>query len=162
MSEQRLEQLEKRIQRIEDVEAIKQLKYEYGMAADDNYNPDRLAALFTEDGVWDGGDAVGVHHGREAIRTLFAGVPEMLEFAIHYFMHPVIHVDVNGKNATGRWHMWQPCTLTNGPAVWLAGIEHDEYQKVAGEWLISKIRLEVLFMTPFDEGWQKIRLIEFP
>lgn len=41
------------------IESIKQLEARYCAACaacDDGYDPDRLAALFTEDAVWDGGN----------------------------------------------------------------------------------------------------------
>jgi hypothetical protein len=37
------------------MEAVKQLKYRYCAACDDDYDSDRLAPLFTEDAIWDGG-----------------------------------------------------------------------------------------------------------
>lgn len=162
MDNQRLEQLEKRMQRMEDIEALKSLKYEYGLICDDHYNPDRIVQLFTDDGIWDGGEAVGVHQGHDAIRQLFINIANMIEFAVHYFLQPVIEIEENGNTAVGRWHLWQPSTLKGGSAVWLAGIEYDEYRKVKGKWLISKTKLDVLFMTPFEEGWQKLKMMELP
>ncbi len=55
--------LEKRIQRLEDTEAIKKLKYTYAKALDDGYDPEQVADLFIEDGLWSisgvGGTAKG-------------------------------------------------------------------------------------------------------
>ena len=45
----RLAQLEQRVQALEDVNAIRHLKARYTAYCDDHYNPDGLAALFTED-----------------------------------------------------------------------------------------------------------------
>ena len=50
-----LEELEKRVQVLEDVYAIQNLKAKYCQLADDNYNPEETIKLFTEDGLWDGG-----------------------------------------------------------------------------------------------------------
>ncbi len=38
-----------------DIEQIKQLKHRYCAYCDEQYDPDGIASLFTEDGVWDGG-----------------------------------------------------------------------------------------------------------
>ena len=62
-----LEALERRIRRLEDLEAIKQLKARYAAYCDANYDADALADLFTSDAVWDGG-MLGRSEGREAIR----------------------------------------------------------------------------------------------
>jgi len=43
-----------RLKRLEDIEALQQLKYRYCRAADDNYDGELVASLFTEDGIWDG------------------------------------------------------------------------------------------------------------
>ncbi|MFT5390567.1 MAG: hypothetical protein ACI8PT_000752 [Gammaproteobacteria bacterium] len=50
-----LKSLERRIARIEDLEAIKQLKARYCDVCDDNHNLDRITDIFTEDGIWEGG-----------------------------------------------------------------------------------------------------------
>ena len=46
--------VEARLQRLEDIEAIKQLKALYCAHCDNNYEPDGIAACYTEDAVWDG------------------------------------------------------------------------------------------------------------
>ena len=49
-----LEELAARITRLEDLEAIKQLKARYCEICDDDHNPDRITSVFAEDGVWEG------------------------------------------------------------------------------------------------------------
>ena len=49
----RLAQLEQRVQALEDVNAIRHLQARYAAYCDDQYNPEGLAALFTEDAVWE-------------------------------------------------------------------------------------------------------------
>ena len=49
------QELEKRLQTLEDIEAIKRLKARYCAMCDAGYDSDGLAGLFTEDAVWDGG-----------------------------------------------------------------------------------------------------------
>lgn len=58
--------LAERIDRLEQIEALKQLKYRYCAAVDANYDAAAIAAMFTEDGVWDGAD-LGCYSGRDAI-----------------------------------------------------------------------------------------------
>ena len=65
--EHRPRDVEQRLQMVEDVEAIKKLKYQYCAYCDDNYNADWIANLFTEDAIWEGG-TFGRYEGREAIR----------------------------------------------------------------------------------------------
>ena len=46
------ETLEQRITRLEDLEAIKQLKSRYCEICDDNHNQELITTIFTEDGIW--------------------------------------------------------------------------------------------------------------
>ena len=50
-----LNELARKVQMLDDLEATKRLKHQYCAYCDDNYNPDRIADLFVEDAVWDGG-----------------------------------------------------------------------------------------------------------
>ena len=94
------EDLERRIQVLEDIEAIKKLKHSYCAYCDDQYDADALADLFVEDAVWDGRER-GRNDGREAIRAFFRNAPNRLPFAIHMVLNPIIEVD--GDRATGIW-----------------------------------------------------------
>ena len=65
--------IEARLRRLEDIEAIKQLKALYCKFCDDGYDADGIAGIFTEQGIWDGGKTFGVANGREEIRRHFIG-----------------------------------------------------------------------------------------
>ena len=84
-----LSELEKRITRLEDIEAIKQLKARYCDICDDLHNPDRIASVFAEDGIWEGGE-FGQAKGHEAIRHLFSGFRDQFSFSQHNIMNPII------------------------------------------------------------------------
>ena len=43
-----------KIQRLEDIEAIRNLKAKYCAFCDDGYDADGIASLFVDDGIWDG------------------------------------------------------------------------------------------------------------
>jgi ketosteroid isomerase-like protein len=146
-----LEDLEKRVRRLEDIEAIRELKARYCAYCDDGYDPDGLASLFTEDAVWDGGQ-LGRFEGKEAIRKFFRGTSRRVSFAIHNVMNPIITVD--GDRASGRWYLLQPLTFAEGPrAAWLAARYSDEYVRIGGEWKFRNVKIDLSFMTPYDEGW---------
>lgn len=152
--------LEARIQRLEDIETIKQLKARYCERCDANYDADGLAALFTEDAIWDGGKTFGVATGREAIRTHFSGASKRVTIARHQVMNPII--DVDGDAAKGHWLLFQPCTNATREgedAMWLAATYADTYRRVDGVWLISGMTIDVAFFTPFDKGWVAERFL---
>ena len=148
-----LEDLERRVRALEDVEAIKQLKTRYCAYCDDSYNADGIAGLFVEDAVWDGGIR-GRAEGREEIRDFFIRAPQRLPFAIHMVMNPII--EVSGDEASGTWYLFQPCTFAEGnQAVWGSARYDEEYVRVDGEWKFKNLKLTSFFWTPFDQGWVK-------
>ena len=152
-----LEDLERRLRVLEDIEAIKKLKARYCAYCDNNYDADGIAALFTEDAVWDGGN-FGRYEGREAIRTFFRGAPQIFPFAIHQVMNPIIEVE--GEQAKGQWYLFQPATLAEGnQAVWLAARYEEEYVKVESEWKFKRLKVFPSFLTPYDQGWVKKRFV---
>jgi len=68
-----LAELERRLTRLEDIEAIKQLKARYCEICDDDHNPDRITSVFAEDGIWEGAE-FGTANGHANIRKLFEWV----------------------------------------------------------------------------------------
>lgn len=151
---------ETRLRRLEDIEAIKQLKAEYCALCDDGYDPDKLAALFTAEAVWDGGATFGVARGREGIRRHFSGAAERITVARHQVMNPIVTVD--GDEATGHWLLFQPCTNAgrdSEEAVWLAATYADTYERHGDGWLISGTAIDVAFFTSFDRGWVDQRFL---
>ena len=117
MNEKQLKALEKRIQVLEDIEAIKDLKARYAAVCDDKYNPEKGIKLFTQDGIWNGGKDFGIHKGRKAIKKFFEGVAQNIVFAVHFFLQPTIKISKDGKTATGKWYLWQACTFKGGAGV---------------------------------------------
>ena len=147
-----------RLTRLEDIEEIKQLKARYCAYCDDGYDPNGIAALFTEDGIWDGGRTFGKREGRDAIHRHFEAASQRISIARHQVMNPIITID--GDEATADWLLFQPCTITgeegeHDQALWLAATYHDQYRRVEGTWMISAMVIDVAFFTPFDTGWAK-------
>ncbi len=147
--------IEERLKRIEDIEAIKQLKARYAAFCDDNYNPEGIASLFIEDGIWDGGD-LGKAEGHAAIVKFFQAAPSAFSFAIHNVMNPIIEVD--GDLASGRWYLLQPLTRKsrNGEtAMWLAGRYEDDYVRVGNQWKFKRLKFITRFLARYDKGWAR-------
>ena len=154
-----------RLARCESVLAIQELKARYGELVDLRYSrgrvlagpelssvADRVAALFTPDGAWDGGPGLGRVVGRDAIAARL-GQPT-LDFGRHFFVNPRIAVDRN--RATGRWDVLSPCRRVDGSSYWMVGYEDDEYEMVDGAWLFSSMKLTTVVMTPVGEAWSEI------
>ena len=156
--------LEARIERLEAEEEIRRLKARYGALVDARYGPDgplpraeiepiasEIAGLFSEEAVWDGGAALGLCRGRDAIRERF--LEPTLRFSWHYFVKP--HIEVEGARARGSWDLLAPCTTRDGVARWMVGVEDDEYARVDGRWLHTSMKLRVVLFAPHSEGWAR-------
>jgi hypothetical protein len=147
-----LEDLASRITRLEDLEAIKQLKARYCEICDDDHNPDRITSVFTEDGIWEG-RGIGKAEGHAAIRELFARFQKMMSYTQHMVMNPII--EVNGDQAKGVWYFFGPFTFReNNQAKWQAARYREDYVKVNGEWKIKHLRVKGPGMSAdYETGW---------
>ena len=145
--------LDERIQRLEEIEAIRKLKIVYAQHCDNNYDPEALAPLFTEDAVWEMGP-LGRFEGRQAIHDFFADVSKRFTFALHYMCGPVIDLDPSGTEASGTWYIWETATI-DGVAMFVAATYEDRYRKEDGVWKFSRVKVNPAFMTPYEDGWVK-------
>ena len=137
--------LEDRIRRLEDIEAIKQLKARYCDVCDDMHNPERIGSLFAEDGIWESPD-FGQAHGPAEIRKLFEGFRDTFSFSQHNIMNPIIEVD--GERATGVWYIMGPWTQSaDDRAIWMTARYDDDYVKIGGEWKYQHLRARVRMVS---------------
>lgn len=146
---------------LKDIEDIRRLKHRYATLCDANYDPDGLAALFTEDGQWNGG-AFGTHHGRDEIHAFFTRCGRDVEFAVHYMLNDAI--DVSGDTAKGSWYLWQIMTMNTDPlaSYWLSASYDDTYVRRDGVWMKHICNLNILMFTPYGEGPAINRLAPSP
>lgn len=160
--------LEQRLRRVEDYEAIRGLKAFYAHCADTKYTADhqrkpqeeidaltrRQVAVFTEDGIWDGGPQFGVRRGREEIYRHLRATG--WSFALHYFMSPAI--DLHEDTAHASWMLWQPCTLTEGNrAMLMSAVTEDDYIRTPDGWRMERMVFTLKFITPANEPWSARR-----
>jgi hypothetical protein len=147
-------EFEARLTRMEDIEAIKQLKALYCEICDDDHNPDRIVTIFTEDGVWEG-RGIGTATGHAEIRALFERFQKMMSFSQHMTMNP--RIEVNGERAKGTWYFFGPFTFReNNQAKWQATRYHEDYAKVNGVWKIKHLRIRGPGMSAnYETGWAR-------
>jgi hypothetical protein len=151
--------LEARLDRLEDIEAIKALKFRYARLCDNAYEPDGLAALFMPDAVWES-PAFGRYRGRAEIREFFAGVSSSMVWSVHYLLSPVIDVAADGTTAHGSWYILTLATMSRAgspgqDSVIVSGISDERFTRVDGEWLIEYMNVDIFQMSNLDEGWAK-------
>jgi hypothetical protein len=127
-----------RIQRIEDVEAIKRVLLTYGRALD-ALDLDTYASLFAANGEWSGGlgTAIGGPAGVLAFmkKNLGGGGPRPEGAPRSYHLMSNFVIDVDGDRATSwsRWSFVRPGT-ENNPAISIYGIYEDTLIRENGTW----------------------------
>lgn len=146
-----IEQLAVKVDRLESIEAIKSMKAKYCAYCDDGYDPEGIASLFLEDGVWDAGPAFGRYEGREAIKGFFRGISENIVFAAHLTLNPQLEVD--GDQGRGRWRILMPATLKGDQAAWLLATYDEEYARKDGQWYFRSLKADIQFFSPYEKGW---------
>lgn len=135
-----------RLQRMEDVEAIKQLKAEYCAACDADHDPALVGPLFVEDAVW---EASGITRaeGRPAIEKYMGDLRATgrIRNSAHNVFNP--RIAVNGDEATGHWRLLMLYTANAGDGE----IEHhriigwyrERYVRHEGQWRYASLYCEV-------------------
>lgn len=157
----KIDELQATIQKLNDVNDLKQLKARYCHLVDSN-DWDELETLWTEDAVCDYG-FFGAFNGREdIINGFFRGlVANASSFSAHMIHNPIIEVD--GDSASACWYVTAHTTLQpHSQAIWMMGLYHDQYKRIDGEWKISSLKVDFKYFTPFEEGWAKTPIWEMP
>jgi hypothetical protein len=130
-----LEEMEKRLRVLEDIEAIKQLhrKYVYALASQ---QWDDMLDCFAEDAttdIW----THGLRRGKKEIGELFNSFDgRILPTHGHLVTQPVISVD--GDTAEGYWILY--LFLPEPEMTWVQGRHDCKYVRVDGRWKYSELK----------------------
>lgn len=153
--------LESRIQRLEDIQAIHDLKMAYAKLCDEGYDADGIVALFAKgvDVEWVS-DVFGTHVGRDGIHAWFDDVDEEIRWALHLMINPAIEVADDGQTATGRFYLLELATMSapgggDPDAVVMTGKYRDDFVKQDGEWRFRRIEVNFEQVSNLDQGWVK-------
>ena len=149
--------LEKRITRLEEIEAIKKMKAEYVLACDERRWHDAMR-YFTSRAVVAFGP-FGKFKTRGELEKFFKEtMPVTISFTIHRLCNPII--EVNGKTAKGIWYCEIPSThIPTNKAILQSGTYFDEYIKEGDRWKHTKLDLVYSYITEFGEGWVKKNMV---
>jgi hypothetical protein len=157
--------IEARLLAAEAVLEIMRLKAIYAECADGKYTDEHQkkppaerdkvaraqAQCFTEDGEFHAG-VFGSVRGHEQLFENFRAKPFI--FAMHMFTNPMIEVAPSGDTASGRWlHHLFVTEDTTRRAMHGMGYTFDEYRRVDGRWLFSRVETKLKFFVPFADAW---------
>jgi ketosteroid isomerase-like protein len=137
------DELEKRIEKIENLEALKNLHRQYIYYVN-SQQWDKVIDCFTEDAIADIG-MHGSHKGTAELTELFtikiARVNEKWNGG-HFVTQPIVSVE--GDTAKGCWMLYicvfDAETVSGQTLKWIQGRHDCEYIKRQGQWKISYIK----------------------
>jgi len=149
--------LETRIRILEDIEEIKKLKSRYMYCLNER-DWDGVVDFYTEDAIVDFG-LFGKYEGKKEIEKFFKETfPPVTSFTLHMSQDPIIEVD--GDRAKGKWNMHESLTVAEAnKAAWGAATYDDEFVKEKGKWKCKSEVCNIIYLTPFAEGWVKKRIM---
>jgi hypothetical protein len=136
---------------LEEIEAIKRLKYRYLRCVDLKLW-DELRETFAPDATTAYGDGKHAFVGRDAIVRWLREAMEGNLVTLHQVHHPEIEL-TGPTTARGTWYL-QDYVINPGPARPLMGagavlhgsaFYHDEYVKLEGQWKIQRTGYERVF-----------------
>ena len=151
----RVNEIEKTVRRLDDIEQIKKLQASY-VYLTDTFQMEALMDLFTEDMVLDftGAPQRIYVDNKATFRTMYDGAGKYYSMMQHITSTPLI--DVDGDRATGTWYLLGPLTrkTDKGPlAIWEGGRYDNKYVRENGVWKISKLVFNFTLHCKYEDGW---------
>lgn len=147
--------LESRIKRLEQTEAIRQLNVRLCELCDKPYDADRILQMWTVDGdlvQMSKFGGAGLFYGRDQWGEL------MEDFAItwtfHWATNAVIELDESLERARGHWHGWENPIVSGDSLIGAFSHAHD-YVKIDGVWYWESWRQDGHFFCAVETGWEK-------
>lgn len=177
-----LEELEKEVTRLEDIQEIENLERIYGYYFDTR-QMDKIVDLFSDNTESVEIESHGQFLGKEGVRKMYQGgagggarrSPQQTPPArrprgfagggtVIIQIGGVVTLAPDGKTAKGRWHTWLAETFPFGGVMgqyWLHGYYENEFVKENGRWLFKKLFWNTTFYTRFETGWMVQPLVGF-
>jgi hypothetical protein len=165
-----LQELEKHITLLEDIQAIEDLQKTYGYYMD-THQREQIVTLWSDDADSFELESVGLFLGKKGVKQFFLEndllkgnemvVPSWINILIMMFQ-PAITVAPDGRTAKGRWNTWLAEAMPVGGIPrqqWVQGYYENEYVKENGKWLFKKLHWNVTIFTSFEAGWLKVPLL---
>jgi len=143
--------VQERLQRMEDIEAIRELLVAYGRSFDKR-DFATYASLFAKDGVWVGGaGGVQSYEGPDAIRAMVEkGYPPTV-FPGSYHIMSNFAIELTGADTAKAWSRWTFVVpgVHQEPVIFRGGYYEDELVREGGRW---KFKRRVVATDPTTPG----------
>ena len=149
--------LDLRLRRLEASAEIERTQNIYGYYLA-TFEWDRLADLFTEDGVIEVA-LRGIYRGRDSVRRsldLYGTHAERGVLHNHMQLQPVIHVDDDARRATLRARSFSMMGQFGESSRWAGGIYDNVYVATPDGWRVAADRMINTYFAPYATGWKDL------
>ena len=162
-----IEELEARIQRLDDIKQVEKLQRIYGYYRD-YQDWEKVVDLWSDKAESIEVADHGVYKGKEGVRRYYIELikggkdakPRLGVMSIALQLQGVVSVEPGGTYAQGRFYgllmeARPTLSLHEGELkqTWGHGIYENKYVKENGQWLFSKMHFFLNFRTPYEDGW---------
>ena len=138
-----------RLQRLEDIEALRMLRNRYHACVNDGRYGE-IGALCAEDAIVHLG-YLARYEGRDAIDKGFRAMGERERFFIKQYVH-AHSVEVNGDQGTGTSYL-EARYGRAGVSYLVSGRYDDVYVRQNSVWLFQSMTVEIYYTVPAGVGW---------
>lgn len=154
------EQLLKRIDRLESIEAIRTMVARYAEGADLKNDPVILGDLFAEDAIWEA-NGFGQYFGAKNIAQGLSDIAKnSIHWSLHYMVSPKITIDEQGDAATCDWYLWELARVSENQepakAHWVGGTYASKVKRIHGVWKFQHVSLTLKLLSPLDVDWKTL------
>lgn len=134
--------LEQRIQRLEDLEEIRNLTAKYAFAINKGWNGkvvhvEAMPSIFTTDARWESKAMKVTAEGLDEIMKALKEGTEHTDFSMHSYTNPVIELE--GDRAAGNWLFWIASRRNGGPPNEVFMSEDIAYARTPDGWRIRRV-----------------------
>ncbi len=157
---ERIASVLRRLERLEDEQAIETLQRSYGYFVDKALWSE-AADLFADGGTLEiGGRGVFAGRGRvlEYLKWLAPHGLTRGKLFDHMQLQPIVTLGEDGRTARGRWRFFAQVGEHERSGVWGLGTYENEYVKERGVWRIAALHSFFRMYTPYADGWGKTAL----
>jgi hypothetical protein len=149
--------IDKRLRRLEAIEAIKGVIARYTDGADKRNDPAIMGPLFHDDAVWEA-DGFGAHRGAATIAAALAEIARaQITWSIHYMVLPTVTVESDGRQASCQWYLWELAKIRNADGEthdsWFAAKYNSTLIKDEAGWRFTWLKLNPLLNVPVGAPW---------
>lgn len=137
--------LAERLQRLEDLEAIKHLTARYAFHVNKGWNGkvvdlNAMPTIFADDISWNSWDSSVVYQGIEQGLKQLKDETDLIDFSMHSLTNPII--DLADDQATGNWLMWIASKRPNLPPNEIFMSVDIRYVRKPQGWLIQALNFQ--------------------